>query len=248
MNLSRLRIVSTGIILGYFMLLGSIGYWAHVIGKFWEIFPAVVGWLNSGLMFIYIKSPKAYLFFHKWVLRPFVDRWSIWRFSGYLLVSDKKDSYDIVKKLKELLPDDFRVSLQSDTFIKISYRDNLLLFFVRIENNEVNIFTNPISAPDTEYENLWDVLFRVVDAFENIYRVKERSYSLVLEYKENPYYKFFLKQIPFDFIDKFSLTIRIPTAHSKYKVTVTKTKVDITSSRISYLKEGVFKALELSEL
>ncbi len=248
MKLSKLRIVSTLIIIGYVALVAIIGYIAYDYGKFWEIFPAVWGWLNSILMFVYIKSPKAYLFFHKWVLRPFVDRWSIWQFSGYLRVINRIDTHEFLAKLKKSLGEEFVIIKESDVLLKINYHDGLIVFRIRVEDNEVNIFTNSFSVPDTEYENLWDILFKVIDSLEKILKPEEKSYNLVLEYKENPYYKFFLKQIPFDFIEKFSLIIRIPTVHSKYRVIVTKTKVDITSSNASYLKEGVFKALELSEL
>jgi hypothetical protein len=258
--MSKVRVISNLIIIFVILFVIVLGVIAYRTNKL-ELFITVISMLYGAILTAYIKSPKAYLCINKYLLRPFYDRWNTWNFSA--LFEDVKlqigfeEFYKVLRNQLEKDPE-FVVIMQASNICKIKYKNDLvvftLIFEISTEEDEEDskklfIKTNSFNVPDTNYEEMWELIYKVLTYVKKALKsYKQEIYNLTVEYKENPYYGFFLKQIPYDFIEKFSLKIKMPTTRGNYRILVDKQKIDISTNDPLYLKEGLFRVLELSEV
>jgi len=206
----------------------------------------------SILQFFYIKSEKAYMILSKYFLRPFFMAQNDWKFTG-LLENVEKFSIPDIKTINEKFPTTFLQNIvikkQGENKYKIDYDSGKIVFTVEYfpVKKKVSITTNKFTTTDLEYEKNLNIIHDVLEIIKSsIEGQLKESYDILIFYKENPYYGFYLKQIPKQFIKDFSIKLAIPSPNSVVKIS--KDKIQVSSRRFRDLEGTTKKVLELSEV
>lgn len=205
------------------------------------------------LSFLYIKSDKAYLLISKYILRPYFMASNDWKLVGKILnVQDFKiPNKDEIKSLikDEELVDKLSIKKYQVNRYIINYDGGKITFTVEYEpiKKEVKIQTNKFTTTDLNYIETLNLIYELLKVIKaSLEGNLQESYDLIIYYKENPYYGFYLKQIPKKFIKDFSLNLAFPSPKSN--IHVSKNKIQISAGDFEYLRDSTIKVLELSEL
>lgn len=205
------------------------------------------------LYFLYIKSDKAYLLISKYILRPYFMASNDWKFIGKITnvenfkIPDRNEITSLIKDVE--IVDKLSIKKYQVNRYSIDYDGGKINFTIEYDpkKREVKVQTNKFTATDLNYLETLKLIYEVLKIIKVSLEGKlQESYDLIIYYKENPYYGFYLKQIPKKFIRKFSLNLTFPS--SKSNIQVNKNKIQISAGDFEYLRDSAVKVLELSEL
>ena len=205
------------------------------------------------IQFLYTKSDKAYMLISKYIFRPFLIASCDWQFIGCIEkvtsfnIPDNNAIERVVKNSPKLAGKIFIKPLSINKYC-ISYDKDKIRLTVEYDpvKKKISIFTNKFTVGDTDYFDMLELLYNLLKIVKTAAKGEKEVYDIVIFYKENPYYGFYLKQIPIKFIKDFFINLTFPS-HSSI-VRVHKNKIQISANDFHFLKETTLRVLELSEL
>ena len=172
----------------------------------WEIISAIVGLTFGGFQFFYCSNEKFYLFIKRKMLF-FQKNTSVTLQSDISLTNDKEKD-ELLKVLRK------EFNIKRDFIIESNADKGFLNFIVDIEKspyNETKIFIT--IKKETTIEHLKrdiETIRREIQKIENKTDSKLSNIDInIIFTKNNPYESFFVKKLPFENIEDFSVKLRI---------------------------------------
>ncbi len=201
-----------------------------------SIFGIIIG-LGS---FFYCKNEKFYLFVQRLLLKfrkldkAFIDM------KISLLVSIDED---IEKKLENVQIDNAKLNLISKN-IKFNEIGNVREFHISISETEYNqkqiLISSKYPIYSVDYDREFENFRQIHNSIKNVLNVISSNIDFILSFEnKNPYESFFIKQMPSQTIEEFSIKFNIENV----KIEAKKNKIIARSNDIDKLIYNISKIL-----
>lgn len=138
----------------------------------------------------------------------------------------------------------------TDTTLNVVFGSEDTISF-SINSNEterpyIYLKTNKMLVPSHIYNEKLHNLGRWLESIGNLDYTLDPSYELQIEFKQNPFFGFYLKRLPRELIENFNCSINLPTTKSTSEVTTTKDYILVRSTIVSSLLQSANDCLTLT--